>query len=247
MSIQITKNGNQTLLMASKGETRHVTFSAFQPAYLEQNNLIIKKMSGRGAVYFYNWPSQNAVNTAPKLALRHYRRGGLVAKVSEDLFIYHGIQQTRCYQELAILAYLQEQGVSVPTPIAGLITQVGLFYKADIITQVIINAQELHETLQVKTLTPETWQQIGLEIQRMHKAGVCHDDINVKNILLQEEDAAIKVYIIDFDKCKIKPDGTWKEANLARFKRSLVKQSHLYKEQTFSEKSWQHLLAGYHA
>ena len=243
MAFKLTKTQNKTLILTNRAQRSNVDLSAFDPHFLLANKLVTKQTSGRGIVYFFNWPQQN---NAEMYALRHYRRGGLVAKIIDDSFLFTSVEQTRAYKELELLDFLQNNHVNVPSPIAGLVSTQGISYKADLITQVIPNSQELHELLQVTKVSPTTWQAIGEQIRLMHNTNVCHDDINVKNILLQQQDSSFKIYIIDFDKCGIQSDGSWKQDNLARFKRSLNKQSIKYVPDAFEESDWQALLDGYY-
>jgi 3-deoxy-D-manno-octulosonic acid kinase len=97
--IDVQDSGNALLLLTSFGKKLGISHDAFKPEYLDTNSLIKKTLVGRGKVYFFNWSKH-------LLALRNYYRGGLVAKLSRDSFIYTGVENTRCYQELALLEFL---------------------------------------------------------------------------------------------------------------------------------------------
>jgi 3-deoxy-D-manno-octulosonic acid kinase len=135
--------------------------------------------------------------------------------------------------------------VNVPNPIAGKITRKGMFYTADIITEVISDTVELHEVLQSSALLPQTWQAIGSEIKKMHNAQVFHGDINVKNILLNEQRSKSIIHLLDFDKCTIKQGDDWKMANLMRFQRSLLKQVNQLNNYHYHQSDWENLLVAY--
>ena len=79
----------------------------FDPDFLTENGMVIKVQSGRGKVFFFQL-------NANQLVLRHYRRGGLVAKFSEDKFIWQGIENTRAYKELYILDLIQTHDILAP-------------------------------------------------------------------------------------------------------------------------------------
>lgn len=251
MAINIKEFGNKNILTTAYADSVGLDENAFCVDFLKKHNLITNQKSGRGQVFFFQWKPVKAAQTsnfepqAKTYALRHYRRGGLVAKLSEDAFIYRGLKNTRCYQELYVLDFLQRNNVHVPTPIAGMVIRKGGFYCADLITEVIQEAIELHEQLKSNAIDSTLWYEIGAEIKKMHDLNVCHEDINVKNILLQRQDAKSKVYLIDFDKCFIKQQGKWKESNLARFRRSLDKHRRSYAKGAFTEVNWQTLLQGY--
>lgn len=238
MTIQVSDFKQYSLLHTPSALALGLVQEHFNSDYLYQHKLVTRIAQGRGTVYFFSLQHTN-------LVLRHYRRGGLVAKLSDDKFLFRGINNTRCYEELAILGHLREKNVHVPKPIAARVCKKGVFYTADIITEVIPDARELHEVLQQQSVALDTWQAIGYELKKMHNAQVCHDDINVKNILLAQEHQGTSVHLLDFDKCRITPGNNWKAANLERFKRSLRKQSIAFQPYNFGPKDWQQLLMAY--
>lgn len=207
----------------------------FDAPYLQSNDLITKTASGRGIVYFFNLQENEVV-------LRHYYRGGLVAKLSRDKFIFAGLPNTRAYREMGILDYLHGAGISVPKPIAARVRLSGLTYQADIICEAIQQARELHELLQDAEVDSKIWRNIGTELAKLHLAQACHDDVNVKNILVKNDHSVV---LLDFDGCRKKSGDSWKPSNLARFRRSLEKQQAQQKQYHFSEAQWQIALEAY--
>lgn len=168
-----------------------------------------------------------------------------MAKVSTDKFLFKGIAKTRCYEELSVLQHLLKAKVNVPAPIAGRVRRSGLFYSADIITALIDNATELHEILQTRAVDVDVWQAIGVQIKKMHNAQVFHGDINVKNVMLSENAQVPTVHLLDFDKCEIRHGEHWKQANVLRFKRSLLKQLSKIETYYYNSDHWDALLSGY--
>jgi 3-deoxy-D-manno-octulosonic acid kinase len=58
-------------------------------------------------------------------------------------------------------------------------------------------------------------------VARFHRAGLDHADFNAHNILF---DATGHGWLIDFDRGRIRiPETRWRERNLARLQRSLLK------------------------
>jgi 3-deoxy-D-manno-octulosonic acid kinase len=209
--------------------------NVFDPQYLIENHLVKRTATGRGKVYFFDLSGIEVV-------LRHYYRGGLIAKFIKDKFVFAGIQNTRAYRELAILAHLHAKGVNVPKPIVGKVRVLGLTYQCDILTQVIDNATELHQHLCEHGVEDETWKQIGKEIQKLHQAQACHYDLNVKNLLVKDNN---EIVLLDFDNCEIRQGDAWKAKNLERFKRSLFKQASKHPSYGFSEDKWHILTEAY--
>ena len=210
----------------------------FSPEHLNANSLVTNTALGRGVVYFFEAMEEKCV-------LRHYYRGGLVAKISNDRFIFHGIENSRPYKELNLLCTLSAAGLNVPKPIAAKLKRIGLTYTADIITGTIENAEELHTRLVRETLAHDDWRKVGSTLRKMHDLQACHYDINVKNILIQKCSDTLHVHLLDFDGCKIRNGNGWKVANLDRFKRSLEKQKARISPYHFDADCWQSLIAGY--
>jgi len=203
---------------------------------------------GRGRAWFISSGGQEFV-------LRHYCRGGLIAHLSRDRYIWQGLDKTRAWREWRLLALLQDYSLPAPQPVAARVNQMGLLYSADLLTVKIKHSQTLSETLQKQILDDAVWTQIGSTIRQFHDKNIYHADLNAHNILLAESKY---VYLIDFDKGIVKSGKAWKNSNLSRLRRSLNKLSSLNKLNpldksggqplsfNFSEDNWQGLLAGYH-
>lgn len=238
MTIQVSKVKNSIILLTSVGETIGVSNEHFEADYLQEQKLVTHTAKGRGTVYFFE------LNNT-QLVLRHYKRGGLIANLNDDKFLYTSVEKSRCYKELEVLQLLRKTKINVPEPIAARIVKSGLLYTADIITRVINNAVELHELLEKESVVADTWQNIGIEIRKMHDAQICHHDINVKNILLTSLIGNNNVHLLDFDKCELRSGNDWKAANIERLQRSLKKQSKLQSKYCFHQDDWDALIAGY--
>ena len=65
------------------------------------------------------------------------------------------------------------------------------------------------------------WQQAGALVARFHRAGLDHADLNAHNLLF---DGNGRGWMIDFDRGRMRIPAThWREANLRRLLRSLLK------------------------
>lgn len=215
----------------------------FEPNYWRANNKIKGSASGRSTAFFVDAGAQG-------LLLRHYYRGGLVGKVNKDRFKREPIAESRAMAEFGLLLKLRELNLPVPRPVAARYTKASLWgYRADILVEVIPNAQDIFKVLQQQQLTAQQWCAIGATIRQLHDAGVYHSDLNCHNIML---DAKQAVWIVDFDKCGFKQQGEWQEANLQRLLRSLNKELNKAKEASqafhFDEiRDWPLLEQGYRA
>lgn len=189
--------------------------SLFSEEFWRKKNAVIGQAKGRGTTLFV----QNTPDSC--WVLRHYRRGGLAGRILNDQFLYTGLANTRPFQEMRLLNTMCDAGLNVPTPVAAQVTQKGLIYRADLITQRIDTAVDLHHHLTEQPLSDSLWEEVGRAVRKMHNLQVYHHDLNVRNIML---DAREEVWIIDFDRCDQRSGEQWKEQNLARLYRSLQKE-----------------------
>ncbi len=195
---------------------------------------------GRGTTVFIRNAGQDYV-------LRHYQRGGLVARFIDDRYLWSGLSQTRAWREWHLLAELWRKKFPVPQPVAARVQRLGLFYRADILMCRINGAQTLADVLLDSELPVSLWRKLGQTLKYFHTAGVYHADLNARNIMLDREE---NFHLIDFDKGALrKPHRRWQQANILRLKRSLdkfydkaeVAQDRFY----FTASDWQALLQGY--
>lgn len=195
------------------------------------------RAEGRGAAAFFHHLGRDYV-------LRHYRRGGWVAKLSEDRYGWNGLERTRAWREWRLLAALYTDGLPVPRPAAAQVIRQGPFYRADLVTVRIPDATPLAERLMREALGDAAWCAVGAAVRRLHDAGVRHADLNARNILMT---GGGEVYLIDFDKARRCAAGDWRAANLARLRRSLEKFRARARPFHFDVPAWERLEAGYRA
>jgi len=177
------------------------------------------------------------------MVLRYYSRGGMVAHLSQQTYIYTGMEKTRPVAELTVTRELFQAGLPVPEPIAAAIWRKGPFYKAALLIRRLSETVAMGAIINTMSLT--RWRDIGSTIRRFHDYGVDHADLNCFNILLSDT----AVFLIDFDRGKIRnpSDGSqqWRERNLARLKRSLIKLSD--SDGNTLSQGWEALMEGYGA
>lgn len=170
---------------------------------------------GRGSAWFVHGAFGDGV-------LRHYRRGGAMAKLSQDRYLWGGEQRVRSVAELHLLEALQARGLPVPAPIAAAWWRDGATYRAAIIIAKIPEAHTLASELSAGVENEAAWRDAGAMIARFHGVGLEHGDLNAHNILF---DAAGNSWLIDFDKSHLhaKLDRRRADANLSRLERSIRK------------------------
>lgn len=229
--------GNQHLL-CDAGRVSAPIPDWFEPTWWRaQGKLVGEAQSGRGATWFVQ---PEAVRET--WALRHYRRGGLIARIVHDRYLWLGLESTRAWREWRLTAQLHELGLPVPRPVAARVIREGLVYRADLITEVIPDVRQLTVWLAAQALPREEWRRVGALLRRFHDAGLDHHDLNCDNILRRSDGS---LFLLDFDRCRLRSPGDWQSANLARLRRSLVKRQQQGRLRHFDAPDWQNLLAGY--
>lgn len=170
---------------------------------------------GRGAAWFVHGEFGEGV-------LRHYRRGGLAARVSRDAYLWQGPARVRSVAEFRLLAELRAEGLPVPAPLLAGWWRQGPVYRAALLVERIPGARALASWLEGDA-DQAPWEAFGRAIARLHAAGVEHADLNAHNLLADADGAA---WLIDFDRGvrHLRP-GRWREHNLQRLARSLAKLS----------------------
>lgn len=206
----------------------------FDPAHWRAQGSLHALAGGRGGVTVIATPAGNGV-------LRHYHRGGLVAKFNRDKYLWTGAERTRSFAEFRLLRHAVGLGLPAPQPIAARYCRHGLFYTADLITRRIEHARTLAQCLAAGELDADLARETGALVARFHREGIWHADLNAHNVLLTGE----ALYLIDFDRGALRAPGEgWRLANLARLRRSLLKLG-ADARGDFEASIWAPLLYGY--
>ena len=207
----------------------------FEPEYWQARDAALGVRGGRGTITFVSGAH------AERWVLRHYRRGGAVARLSSDTYLWTGAGRTRSFAEWRLLRRLRAWNLPVPRPVAARYLRRGLTYRADLITAELPTRRTLAAALSDAPLPPAVWQAIGGCIQRLHEHGVHHADLNAHNLLLGDDGA---VYVLDFDRGRIRGRGAWEKRVLARLRRSLCKVTAGRPADRFGDEQWGLLLSG---
>lgn len=199
---------------------------------------IVGTAQGRGTTWFIKHENKNWV-------LRHYYRGGMIGKFNKDAYIFTGLANTRAAIEFELLNHIRTLNLPAPKAIAYRVIKQGLFYKADILTERVCNAQDLVALLAKKPISDTLWKKIGHVIKQFHQHNIYHHDLNIHNILIDSDE---NVWIIDFDRGEIRADSNgWKKENMSRLLRSFNKEKGKLSSLHWKESDWEVLLEGYKA
>ena len=199
-------------LLESAGE------SLFDPEYWRVRAELVPAARGRGAAWFVGPVQQSWV-------LRHYRRGGAVARVSSDRYAWAGEARVRSFAEYRLLALLHRRGLPVPAPVGACYRRSGLAYRCDLITQRIEAAQPMSALLLAGALSDTHWRAIGRLLPPcMPRVRII--PTSTRTTYMIGPDGAIRV--IDFDRGRLRQPGgahqpAWASRNLDRLRRSLAK------------------------
>jgi 3-deoxy-D-manno-octulosonic acid kinase len=160
-----------------------------------------RAFTGRGAAY--------AVETgAGTWVVRHYRRGGAVARLLGDRYARLG--EARPLRELTASAAARSRGVPTPEVLAAVIYPAGAFYRADLATAYVPDSADLAET----TLGParedgpgrlQAWWAAGSLLRTAFDAGIEHADLNLRNILITRTADGVGALLLDLDRAIVHP------------------------------------------
>ena len=208
----------------------------FDPDILQARGLLTGSAPGRGTTWFFTHHGQ-------PLVLRHYRRGGLIARLLQDCYVWTGLAHTRAWREFKLLAHMLNAGLPVPQPVAVRVMRAGVCYRADLITRRLPFTTSLASALTTRGLDVSRWRTLGIILRRFHDAGIYHADLNAHNILLGKDNT---VYLADFDKGELRRSGArWQRKNIARLHRSLQKLKTRQADFHYDAADWASLLDAY--
>lgn len=211
----------EIVLSQTRVEGDHILYDAasldqpaachFDPQWWQEQGRLEGEAQGRGSAYFLDGLNGPWV-------LRHFRRGGLVGRWVDDRYLYTGLERSRPFRELRLLAHLWSRALPVPRPVAARLSRQGVFYRADLLIEQVPGTP-LGSLLETGEVDGDTFRRVGALLRRFHEAGVFHADLNARNILVSATD----VHLIDFDRGALRAHGAWKRHNLDRLQRSCKK------------------------
>ena len=182
----------------------------------------VSPFHGRGQLHFLQ------LENGERALVRVYRHGGVLRRITGDFFF---TWPPRPFRELAVTEEARHRGVPTLEVLAACVRRAwGPFYRGWLITRELTGADDLWAALQseryVGAAREPLLKSVAGSIKRMHRRGVVHRDLNLKNILVRREADELRSYIIDFDKAKFFPEAvsSWMvDRNLSRLLRSVSK------------------------
>lgn len=180
--------------------------------------------AGRGSVYSVPAPEPGP-DGRERWAVRHYRRGGAMASYLGDRYLRFGM--VRPFRELLAATAARTLGVATPAVVAAAVYPAGIYYRCDLVTEVVPGAVTLADALH-RTDGTRDWLRAmaatGRLIDELGEIGVYHVDLNAHNVLF-EHGGFDRPWIVDLDRARVRgraSEGA-KERMRARLTRSIVK------------------------
>lgn len=231
---RILQDGGCSIIYAAAAG-REARRDWFEPAWWQARGQAVPADTGRGTTWFVGDPGAQWV-------LRHYWRGGRVARWIADRYLWFGLERTRPFIEFRLTLRAHALDLPVPRPVAARVLRAGLTYIGDLITE-RLPAVPCSSLMAKGMLDAAGWRAAGVCIARCHGAGLDHADLTLNNLLLGRDGTA---HVIDLDRAVLRAPGRWAAANLARLRRSLVK---LTPGWTAADRdaAWREFMAGYSA
>jgi 3-deoxy-D-manno-octulosonic acid kinase len=166
----------------------------FEPEYLRARGRLSEEAGGRGTVRYFDGDGVHWV-------LRRYLRGGMAARLARDRFLWLGEDRTRSFR-----AARYRRGFAS--------------YRAELMTGLLPGVESLTAMVAAGRMDDARWAAVGRCLRRFHDAGVQHADLNSDNIMLDGDGG---IWVLDFDRGRLRKPGAWRERVLDRLARSIAK------------------------
>ena len=177
-----------------------------------------KPLRGRGVSWAFNAGPERCV-------VRHYRRGGAMARMLDDRYLRIG--STRPANELNASIALRSRGVNSPEVIAYAVYPAGAYYRADIVTRWIPASEDLATVTFGADASTDVdraaaWAATGRLLRSAFENGAHHPDLNLRNVLVTGARADSTAWLIDLDRCRVRSSASdaARRRMLERFHRS---------------------------
>jgi 3-deoxy-D-manno-octulosonic acid kinase len=161
------------------------------------------------------------------VVLRRYQHGGLLGGLTRALYLGPG----RALEELHVTARAEASGAPVPHVLClALWPAAGPLWSALIGTREERGARDLLDALGAESDSRARLtllREVGAAVRRLHDAGVDHRDLQLRNILVVEQNGARRIVVVDLDRAvyhsrhRLAP--RLRARNLGRLTRSAVK------------------------
>lgn len=209
----------------------------FDPDHCESIDGSVRINEGRGQAVAFPLGSKS-------LILKHYRRGGLIQRISQDSYIWTGLSRTRAWREFDLLILMRQLELPVPQAYACRVEKHGPCYRARMLVELIGNNGSMLQRVREGHAAEIDWVETGRAIGTFGRHCIFHADLNASNILV---DATNQLYLIDFDRGRCMKGGKetlyrhhYENRMVQRLRHSLEKFP-----LGFTSSMWRDFLSGY--
>jgi len=177
-----------------------------------------EQLSGRDTLYVIPGPGQE------RWVVRRLTHGGLLAPLTGDRFLRVGLP--RPFNEVRIAQRLHEAGVPTPEVVAAVVYPRGPFYRGEVARREIGDATDLAACLFDENTADEARRAAAMEaagelVGSIHRVGLIHPDLNLRNVLIHWSSPRPTGYILDLEKCRFGRVGPLRRRRmLGRLRRS---------------------------
>lgn len=181
--------------------------------------------------------------------IRPYRHGGLFRHLLRGIFLGW---PPRPFRELAITEEVRRRGIPTVEVLGACVRRVwGPFYRGWLVTRQLNGGEDLwtavRDGLVHRAGAKKVFDAVASSLRELHRQGIYHRDLNLKNILVRCESEGVTGYIIDFDRATLflgRVPPAMVQRNLNRLLRSANKLDP--KRKYFSADDWKWFVDSYY-
>jgi len=201
------------------------------------------RFQGRGKLRALELPNGDAV------LIRPYRHGGLFRHLLRGIFF---TWPPRPFRELVITEEVRRRGIPTAEVLAACTRRIwGPFYRGWLVTRQLKGGQDLWTAIRDgfvgETGAEKVFSAVAASLRGLHREGIYHRDLNLKNIVVRRESDGMKGYIIDLDRATLflgEVPMAVARRNLERLLRSANKLDP--KREYFSANDWKRFIEFYY-
>lgn len=173
--------------------------------------------AGRDTVYFFK--ETDGVNWV----VRHLTHGGMLGMVTGDRFAHSA--RPRPFNELLVAEELRQSGIATPPVLAACVFDSMFYYRGEIVREEVPGALDLADVLfgaESDYSELPAMAATGALVGHLHRVGLMHPDLNLRNILINGTEGRLQAHIIDLEKSQLRSRLGARDRNrmLARMRHS---------------------------
>ena len=162
---------------------------------------IMSSTAFAGRVRLRGMQLQNGVSAL----IRPYRHGGLFRHLLGGVFF---TWPPRPFRELVVTEEVRRRGIpTVEVLAAGVKSVGGPFYRGWLVSRQLDGSEDLWTAMSGglvrETGAAKVLDAVAVSLRALHRKGIYHRDLNLKNILVRRESDAVRGYVIDFDRARL--------------------------------------------